>query len=144
MDSSSGKSTHSRLAICSGLHAVDLRLSWRWGLFSPFHGGVLGPATIVPSGRRTFPGEPVLHVLAQPVIAYQLRCLRALGGLLRLPLRHHGAVDRLARPGRGIASELARNGPRIAADRACDLPHALSLRLEQRDLLTLSERQVSA
>ena len=57
MDSSSGKSTFSRCEICSGLHAVAHRRSCRCGLFSPFHAGVSGPATIVPSGRRTLPAS---------------------------------------------------------------------------------------
>jgi hypothetical protein len=57
MDSSSPNSTFNRCAICSGLHAVDHRLSWRCGLFSPFHGGGVGPGTIVPSGLRTYPAR---------------------------------------------------------------------------------------
>ncbi len=110
--------------ICSGLHAVAHRRSCRCGLFSPFHAGVFGPATIVPSGRRTLPDEPLLHVLTQPVVARELRGLRALGGLLGLPLRHHGAVVLLPAPGRRVAAQLARDRPRVTAEPAGDLPHA--------------------
>jgi len=53
-------------------------------------------------------------------------------------------TDRLAAPGRGIAAHLTRNRPGVTVDRAGDLAHALVLGLEQRDLLTLSERQVPA
>ena len=70
--------------------------------------------------------------------------LRTLCCLLCLPLRHHGAVDRLAAPGRGIAAHLTRNRPGVTVDRAGDLAHALVLGPEQRDLFTLSERQVPA
>jgi hypothetical protein len=43
MDSSSGNSTGSRFAICSGLHAVTHRRSARRGLFRPFHSRATGP-----------------------------------------------------------------------------------------------------
>lgn len=46
-----------RWEICSGLHAGDHRRSARCGLLSPFHGGGVGPAAIVPSGRRTTPAR---------------------------------------------------------------------------------------
>lgn len=58
-------------------------------------------------GSTDTAGEPILHVLAQPVVAYELRGLRALRGLLRLPLRHQSPVDRLAAPGRRVAAQLA-------------------------------------
>src|SRR3954463_15451575 len=54
---SSGKSTFSRADICSGLHAVAQRRSWRRGLLRPFHGLTAGPATAVPSGRRALPAR---------------------------------------------------------------------------------------
>jgi hypothetical protein len=88
--------------------------------------------------------EPLLHVLAQPVVACELRGFRALRGLLSLPLRHQGAVDLLPAPGRRVAAKLARNGPRVASDPAGDLSHADLLGAQQRDLFTLGERQVSA
>src|SRR5215218_10120329 len=47
----------SRAEICSGLHAVAHRRSWRRGLLRPFHGLIAGPATAVPSGRRTLPAR---------------------------------------------------------------------------------------
>src|SRR3954452_7782832 len=54
---SSGKSTRSRAEICSGLHAVAHLRSWRRGLLRPFHALTAGPATAVPSGRRTLPAS---------------------------------------------------------------------------------------
>jgi hypothetical protein len=50
---SSGKSTRSRRAICSGLQAVAHR-SAPWGLFSPLH-VVSGSAATLPSGRLSCP-----------------------------------------------------------------------------------------
>src|SRR3954452_21410631 len=106
------------------------------GLVQPFPRRRLGARDERAVGSTNVPGEPVLQVLAQPVIAYQLRCLRALGGLLRLPLRHHGAVDRLAGPGRGIAAELTRNGPRsrpiVRAISRTPFPCALSNAISSR------------
>src|SRR4051795_7327855 len=57
MPGSSAKSTFSRAEICSGLHAVAQRRSWRRGLLRPFHGLTAGPATAVPSRRRTLPAR---------------------------------------------------------------------------------------
>src|SRR3954468_22237361 len=54
---SSGNSTFSRAEICSGLHALAHLRSWRRGLLRPFHGLTAGPATAVPSGRRTLPAR---------------------------------------------------------------------------------------
>src|SRR3954449_5022499 len=54
---SSGNSTRSRAEICSGLHALAHRRSARRGLLRPFHGAIAGPATAVPSGRRTLPAS---------------------------------------------------------------------------------------
>src|SRR3954469_2629448 len=57
MPGSSANSTFSRAEICSGLHALAQRRSWRRGLLRPFHGLTAGPATAVPSGRRTLPAR---------------------------------------------------------------------------------------
>ena len=54
---SSGKSMRNLAEICSGLHAVAHLRSWRRGLLRPFHGVTAGPATAVPSGRRTWPAN---------------------------------------------------------------------------------------
>jgi hypothetical protein len=83
--------------------------------------------------------QPLLHVLPQSRIRHQLRRLRTLGCLLRLPLRHHGAILRLAAPGRRVPAQFTRHCRRIAADAAGDLAHPLVLGLEQRDLLALGE-----
>ncbi len=55
MESFSGKSTLSRFAICSGLHASDHGRSLRWGLFRPVNFGGCGPAMMLPSGRLICP-----------------------------------------------------------------------------------------
>src|SRR5665647_2663550 len=55
MDSSSGKSTSSRCAICSGLHDLAQRRSCRLAWLRPFQRGATGPDTTTPSGRRTCP-----------------------------------------------------------------------------------------
>src|SRR3954451_15289646 len=57
MPGSSANSTFSRAEICSGLHALAQRRSWRRGLLRPSHGLTAGPATAVPSGRRTWPAR---------------------------------------------------------------------------------------
>src|SRR5579875_3893952 len=132
MDSSSGKSSLRRCEICSGLHAVAHRLSWRCGLFSPFHAGVFGPAAIVPPARRTLPASRPLHILTQPVVACELRGLGAPGGLLGLPLRHQGTVFLLPAPGRRVAAQLTRHGPRVTPEPAADLPHPGALGAQQR------------
>ena len=104
----------------------------------------LGPGDDRAVGPADAPGEPLLHVLTQPVVAHELRGLRALRRLLRLPLRHQGPVDRLAAPGRRVAAQLARDRPRVTSDPAGDLAHPELLSAQQRDLLTLGERQVAA
>src|SRR3954470_8364533 len=54
---SSGKSMRNLAEICCGLHAIAHRRSARRGLLRPFHGLAAGPATAVPSGRRTVPAR---------------------------------------------------------------------------------------
>ena len=141
MDSSSGKSTFSRCAICTGLHAVDHRRSSQWGLFKPFRGGVLGPATIVPSGPWTFPASRSArtHATAR-------RPPASPPSDASLPAVPSTAPPRRGRPACRPWSQHCgathEKPSRVAADRAGDLAHALVLGLEQRYLLTLSERQV--
>src|SRR5665647_2835742 len=50
MDSSSGKSTSSRCAICSGLHDLAQRRSCRLARLRPFQRGATGPDGVVVSG----------------------------------------------------------------------------------------------
>ncbi len=89
-------------------------------------------------------GQPFLHVLAQPVVGRELRGLRAFRCLLRFPLCDHGTVDLLPAPGRRIAAQFAGDRSRVAADAAGNLTHPVLLGTQQRDLLTLGERQVPA
>ena len=53
---SSGKSTTRRRAICSGLHALAHRRSFRWPCRRPFH-GTAGPGTKMPFAAATSPAS---------------------------------------------------------------------------------------
>jgi hypothetical protein len=126
MDSSSGKSTFRRCAICSGLHAVDHRRSCRWGLFSPFHGGGVGPETIVPSGRRTFPRAGPGRTHASRGLATSFAVF---GRLAACWAFHCATVARYSCfPPRSRRCGVTRvTRPRVAPDLAGDLTHALAL-----------------
>jgi hypothetical protein len=89
-------------------------------------------------------GEPFLHVVTKPLVRCQPRNLRAAGTPLGVPLRVHRAIVDATTPGRGVAAQLPRDRRRVTDHRSADLAHALTLRLEQGDLLTLSEGQVPA
>ncbi len=88
--------------------------------------------------------EPFLDVLPQPLVLDELRGLGALGCLLSLPLRHPRPVLQLPAPSGGVAAKLTRNRPRVTTDRPRDLAHPLTSGAQDRDLLTLLERQVTA
>lgn len=113
-------------------------------LVQPLPDGCRGTGEETAVGPADTPREPLLDILTQPVVACGLRCLQALRGLLRLPLRHQGAVGLLPAPRRRVAAQLTRDRSRVAADPARDFTHAELLDAQQRDLLTLSERQVTA
>ena len=48
-------------------------------------------------------GQAVLYVLPQLDVGHELRCFRALGGLLGFPLRHQRPILELPAPGCGVA-----------------------------------------
>lgn len=77
--------------------------AWRCGLFRPFHAGVVGPVTIVPSGLRTLPASRSYTYSRN----LSFGCLRALRGLLCLALRDRGPVLLLPAAGGGVAPQLA-------------------------------------
>ena len=66
----------SRSEICSGLHDVAQRRSWRRGLLRPFHGLNAGPADRASVGPTHVAGQSLLHVLAQPLVGGELGRLR--------------------------------------------------------------------
>lgn len=71
-----------------------------------------------------------------------LAVFRSLRGLLSLPLHSPGATDWLAAPGRCVPPQLTRHRRRVAPDLAGDLTHTDILNTQQRDLLSLGERQI--
>src|SRR5690606_31609397 len=99
-----------------------------------------GDSAIRPADNPT---EPVLHVLPQPRIDRELRYLRALRRLLRLPLSHQRPVLGLPAAGRGVTAHLPRDGAGVTPDAAGDLTNTHILCTSPRDLLTLSVRQVT-
>ena len=145
MRGSSGKSTVSRAEICSGLHAVAHRRSWRdAACCGPSTARSPDPRTAVPSGRRTLPASRSCDVLAQPLVGGELGRLRAARHQLGLPLRHRRPVLELAAPRRRVAAQLARDRRRRPADLPRDLPDALALGAQQGDLLALGKAQIPA
>lgn len=64
------------------------------------------------------PRQPLLNVLAQPVVAQKLHALRALGRLLGLPVGDRRAVLLLAAARGGVAAQLARDCPGVTPEGA--------------------------
>ena len=84
-------------------------------------------------GVGDLPGELALHVGTKPRVGRELGLLRALRGLLRLPLGHSGAVPALPGTSRGVAAQLPRDRRRVTTHPASDLPHAVVMGPQQRD-----------
>src|SRR5215213_8921730 len=143
MSASSGQSTTSRRLICSGLQAVAQRRSARWGLFKPFQ-VVGGPAAIVPSGRCNCPLSRVWTYSCSRGLLASFRRLGTPSGGLRLPLRDRRPILPLPAARGGVASQLARDRAGIPLELTSDRPNPELLRLQQRQLLALVERQVAA
>src|SRR5690606_14598749 len=89
-------------------------------------------------------GEPVLHILPQPVVGGRLAHLGAAGGPVGVPLGHRGPVVQPAAAGRGVAPQLPRDRRRRPAQLASDLSHPAPLGAQHSDLLTLGKRQIAA
>src|SRR5438034_3477788 len=107
------------------------------------------PAHRRPGNRRATrcrddTGQPLLHVHAQRVVRDELGDLRPPRASIRVPLRSRRAVLEPAAPRRSVASQLARDRRRRSPQTAGDLAYTLPLRLEDRDLLSLGEREVPA
>ena len=89
------------------------------------------------------PGKPLLHVLAQRLVRSEFRGLGALGPPLGMPLRCRGTILQPAATRGGVAAQLSGDRSRVAADPAGNVSNAAVLRLEQGNLLSLSQRQVT-
>src|SRR5699024_7559115 len=84
----------------------------------------------VRAGHRTV--DALLNVLTESIVDHELRGLRTLGRLLRLPLRHARPIHLLAGPGGSITAQLPGDRALVASDTAGDLVHAHALRAQQR------------
>jgi hypothetical protein len=89
-------------------------------------------------------GEAVLDVVAEPVVLDEFRDLGSSGSTLRVPLGYRGLVLELPGPCGGVAAKLTRDRRGVPTHTPCDLPHAVALRFQQCDVLTLGERQIAA
>src|SRR6266581_907924 len=88
-------------------------------------------------------GEPVLHVLPQPVVRGELGGLGAPGAPVGMPLCGRGPVVQTAATGGGVAAELAGDRGGRSAQSASDRAHPVLLRPQQGDLLAVGKRQVA-
>jgi hypothetical protein len=82
----------------------------------------------VGAGATAWPrGEPLLHVLTQPLILDQLRRLRSPRNQLRFPLRNRRPIVQLPAASGSVAAQLPRDRRRVAAQSASDFPNPSSL-----------------
>src|SRR3954453_18100055 len=141
---SSGKSMSNIAKICCRLPAVPHLRPGRRGLLRPFHGLAAGPATAVPSGRRTVPARRSCTYSRSRSSAASLAVLGRRATSSGLPLRDRRSVLELAATRGRVASQLTRDRRRRPADLPRDLPDALAFGAQQRDLLALGKAQVPA
>ena len=141
MVSSSGKSTRSRLAICSGLHDLAQRRSARRPWRRPMK-RTSWPGHQLTGGRGDHPGQAILHVLAQRLVRSQLGHLGPAGAPFGMPLRGRRPVLHPVTASRCVAAQFPRDRRWRPAHPAGDLAHPALLRAQNRDLLPLGERQV--
>ena len=90
------------------------------------------------------PRESLPHVAPQPLVGCELGRLRPTSPSVGVPLRRRGAVLEPTAAGRGVPPQLARDRRRRTTEPPRDLPHARAAHAKQRDLFTLTERQVAA
>ena len=102
----------------------------------------LGARNPLAVGSADLTGEPVLHIVAEPLIGHQLRSLGPTSLQLRLPLRDRSSIVEPATPSRRVPSQLARDRRRRPAQPASNGTHAKTLHSEQRDLLAFREGQI--
>src|SRR5205814_2448257 len=143
MDSSSGKSSSSRFAICSGLHDVTHRRSPRCGLLRPFHAGPAGPATL-PSTVRTTPDNRSCTYSRSRASPTSF----AIFGRRARRSACHCAIDALYSNRLVRVEALRRNSReirrRVTAQTTSDLTGTDLLRMPDRDVLAFGERQMAA
>ncbi len=101
-----------------------------------------GPGHRCTTRPANLTGEPLLNVVAQPLVGGELRRLRAPGHQLRLPLRDRSPVLELAATRGRVAAQLPRNCRRRPIQAPGDLANARASRPQQRDLLALLKAQI--
>ena len=95
-------------------------------------------------GSGDLPGETVLHVGAQRVIAGELGDLRAARTPLRVPLRGRHSIRHFVAASRSVAAQLPRDRRRRPTQPSRHRPHPCALGMRDRDLLTFREGQIAA
>jgi hypothetical protein len=85
------------------------------------------------------PSQPVLDVVAQPVVRGQLRDLRSAGSPLGMPLSRGRPIPKFGGSCRRVPAKLARDRRRRPADAPGDLADPVLLGVQNRDLLALLE-----
>ncbi len=98
----------------------------------------------IPVRSTNLAAEPLLHILAEPVVVGESRGLRAPGHQLSLPLRDRSTVVQPSTASGRVATQLPRDRRRRSPDPPGDLPNPDTLRPQQRDLLPLLETQIPA
>ena len=88
-------------------------------------------------------GQPVLHIAAQRCVDGQLGQLWTAGRAVRVPLRIDGPVIQTTAARGRIASQLTRDRGRRPPEATRDVPHAMTLGAQQRELLAFREEKVS-
>src|SRR5690606_3673298 len=123
MDSSSGKSTFKRLAICSRAPRCRPRpiLAMRLAPALAHHDRRADLATL---GCAHGAGQPVLDVVTKPVVLDELRHLGPPGATLGVPLRDRRLVLELPGPSRRVPAQLTRDRRRAPVHTTGDLSHA--------------------
>jgi hypothetical protein len=136
IDSSSGKSTGSRFAICSGLHELAQRPALTAAVPPPDPSS-LRPGHGLAVGRADRAGEPILHVVTKPLVRGEPGRLRALSSTISMPLRDDRPIHQHAAAGRGVAAQLTRetvdgSRPRCRAISRTPYPYARQIAISSR------------
>jgi hypothetical protein len=97
-----------------------------------------------PIKLRHGPCEPVLHVVAQRIMDGELGAFRASRTPIGMPLGRQRTVVEITAAGRGISPQFPRDGRRRAMQALGDGAYATAAGAQQRDLLSLEERQIPA
>ena len=87
--------------------------------------------------------QPILHIRPQRQVDRHLRWLRPLSRPFSMPLRRGGPILQLATARGSVAAQFTRDRRSRPPHVPGDLPHAGALRMLDRKLLPLGERQVS-